>query len=128
MGTQRGLTRLSADPGSFEPTHLVDPELLLSGEPNDRGVTMFTSDDGTVESGLWACDTYKERLPSYPVDELYVIIEGTLVVASDGQTPETFKAGDALVIRAGTSCVLDFQGPFRKFWMTYRPAPGAGSA
>ena len=77
--------------------------------------------------GLWACGVYSERVPSYPVDELYVVIEGTLVVTVDGQQPERFDPGDAFVIERGTACVLDFQSPFRKFWMTYDPQPLASS-
>jgi len=116
-----GVTRIAADPGSFVPTNLVDPELLLSGTPDDRGVSLFASDDGSVECGLWACEAYKERIPSYPMDELFVVIEGTLVVTVDGQEPEAFSPGDAFIIRRGTACILDFQAPFRKYWMTYEP-------
>lgn len=120
-----GVTRLTADPDSFDPTNLVDPELLISGVPNDRGVSLFASDDARIESGLWACDPYKERVPSYPMDELFVVIEGRLVVTVEGHDPETFSPGEAFVIAKGTSCVLDFQTPFRKFWLTYEPEPEA---
>jgi len=113
-----GVTRIAADPATFVPTNLVDPSLLLAGSPDDRGVTLFESDDGTVQCGVWACDSYTERLPSYPEDELYVVLEGSVVVAVDGEAPETFRAGDSLVIRRGTACTLEFRGPFRKLWMT----------
>jgi len=114
-----GLTRIAADPASFVPTQLVDPALLLAGSPNDRGATLFESDDRTVKCGVWACDTYGERLPSYPEDELYVVIEGSVVVTVDGEEPETFGPGEALVIRQGTACTLEFRGPFRKVFLTH---------
>ena len=122
-----GVTRITADPASLIATNLVDPALLLAGSPNDRGVSLFASDDGTVKCGVWACDTYSERLPSYPEDELYVVLEGSVVVTVDGEEPETFAAGEALVIRQGTACTLEFRGPFRKIWMTHdgtAPPPG----
>lgn len=121
-----GVTRIAADPASFVPTNLVDPALLLAGSPNDRGMTLFESDDGTVKCGIWECDTYSERLPAYPEDELYLVIEGSVVVTVDGQPPETFAAGDALMIRRGTACTLEFRGPFRKVFLTHdgsRPLP-----
>jgi uncharacterized cupin superfamily protein len=118
------VTRLAADSRSFVPTNLVDRELLLSGTPDDRGVSLFASDDGAVECGLWACDVYKERIPSYPMDELFVVVEGILVVTVDSQEPEIFSPGDAFIIRRGTACVLDFQAPFRKYYMTYEPRLG----
>ena len=114
-----GLTRIAADPASFVPTQLVDPALLLAGSPNDRGATLFESDDRTVKCGVWACDTYTERLSSYPEDELYVVIEGSVVVTVDGEEPETFGPGEALVIRQGTACTLEFRGPFRKVFLTH---------
>jgi uncharacterized cupin superfamily protein len=72
-----------------------------------------------VKCGLWVCDSYSERLPSYPEDELYVVIQGSVVVTVDGEEPETFVPGQALVIRRGTACTLEFRGPFRKIWMTH---------
>jgi len=119
-----GLTRIAADPASFVPTNLVDPALLLAGSPNDRGTTLFESADGAVKCGLWACDTYTERLPSYPEDELYVVLEGSVVVTVDGEDPETFAAGDALVIRRGTACTFEFRGSFRKVFLTYDGTAG----
>jgi uncharacterized protein len=114
-----GVTRIAADPASFIPTNLIDPDHLLAGSPNDRGVSLFASADGTVRCGVWACDTYSERMPSYPEDELYVLLEGSLVVTVEGEEPEVFAAGDAFVIRQGTPCTLEFRGPFRKLWMTH---------
>jgi hypothetical protein len=122
-----GLTRIAADPASFVPTNLVDPALLLAGSPNDRGTTLFESADGAVKCGLWACDTYTERLPSYPEDELYVVLEGSVVVTVDGEAPEAFAAGDALVIRRGTACTLEFRGPFRKVFLTHDGATAGDS-
>lgn len=119
-----GVSRIAADPASFMPTNLVDPDLLVAGSPNDRGVTLFESDDGTVTCGVWACDTYTERLPSYPEDELYVVLEGSVVVSVDGAEPETFVPGDALVIRQGTPCTLEFRGPFRKVFLTHANVAG----
>jgi hypothetical protein len=122
-----GLTRIAADPASFVPTNLVDPAFLLAGSPNDRGTTLFESADGAVKCGLWACDTYTERLPSYPEDELYVVLEGSVVVTVDGEAPEAFAAGDALVIRRGTACTLEFRGPFRKVFLTHDGATAGDS-
>jgi uncharacterized cupin superfamily protein len=119
-----GVTRIAADSASFVPTDYIDPDFLLAGSPNERGVSLFASDDATVHCGVWACDTYSEHLPSYPEDELYVLIEGSLVVTVDGEAPERFAVGDAFVIRQGTACTLEFSGPFRKLWMTHDPSAG----
>ena len=91
-----GVTRIVAHPpsASFVPGDAVDPDLLISGAPNDLGFTQFVSEDGRVECGVWACDVYKERIPSFPNDELFVVIEGRLVITVDGGDPESFSPGD----------------------------------
>lgn len=125
-----GVTRILAHPppGSLLPTNLVDPGLLLSGTPNDRGLTQFVSEDRKIECGVWACDVYKERIPWYPADELFVVIEGSVVVTIDGGNPETFSAGDAFVITRGTACTFEVEAPFLKYWMTYDPDPAAAGS
>jgi uncharacterized cupin superfamily protein len=62
---------------------------------------------------------YKERIPSFPYNELIVVIEGTLTVTVDGGEPETFSAVDAFAIEQGTACTFEFERPFRKVYMTY---------
>ena len=125
-----GVTRIEADrpEGSFLYEDDIDPDLLISGTPNHHGVTAMESDDGRVACGVWACGVYKERIPSFPNDEFFVVLEGTLVITVDGAEPETFSAGDAFAIRAGTPCIFDFQAPFKKFWMTYAPEPSTTSS
>ncbi len=116
---------VSLDPApaqaAYVPTHVVAPGCLISGTPNDRGVTQFTSADGSVTAGVWACDTYHETVPRYPADELCVVIEGSVTVTEVDREPHTYRPGDAFVIRRGTVCSWDAQGPFRKFFMEYDP-------
>ncbi len=109
---------------AYVPTNVVAPGCLISGTPNDRGVTQFTSADGKVTAGVWTCDTYKEQVPDYPADELCVVIEGSVTVTTAGHEPRTYSAGEAFVIRRGTACTWDATGPFRKFFMEYDPERG----
>ena len=124
-----GVTRFidHPPPGTFVPTNLVPAENLISGTPNERGYTAFVSEDGKAESGVWACDVYKERIPWYPFDELYVIIEGTAVITVDGEQPQTFSAGDAFFVKRGTALTFEVTSPLLKHWMTYDPDASAKS-
>lgn len=117
------VTRIDVDPPevSFNYEDDIDPELLVSGSPQHHGMTVMESADGRAACGIWGCGVYKERIPSFPNDELFVVLEGKLVITVDGYEPETFLVGDAFAIRAGTPCVFDFQAPFKKIWMTYAP-------
>jgi uncharacterized cupin superfamily protein len=44
-----------------------------------------------------------ERIASYPADELFVVIDGTVVVTIDGNEPQAFSPGDAFFIERGTA-------------------------
>jgi uncharacterized cupin superfamily protein len=116
---------ISIDPAppmdAWMPTNVVAPGCLISGTPNDRGVTAFTSQDGRATAGVWARDSYQERVPRYPADELCVVIEGSVTVTEEGHDPCTYQTGDAFVIRRGTSCTWEAAGPFRKFFIEYDP-------
>ena len=95
-----GVTKIDADPpqGSFIYEDHVDAELLISGTPNHHNLTMMESDDGRVACGVWGCGVYKERIPSFPHDELFVAGRqgGSRSTLCDA---ETFSAGDAFAIR-----------------------------
>lgn len=104
---------------SFVPSDSVEPGDLISGTPDDNVSRHFASSDGKAACGVWTCGAYKEHIRSFPCNELFVVIEGTLVVTVDGGEPETFAAGDAFAIEQGTACTLDFRTPFRKLYMHY---------
>jgi uncharacterized cupin superfamily protein len=108
---------------AFVPTNTVAPGCLISGTPNERGVRQFTSDDGKASAGVWACGTYREHIPGFPTDELFFVLEGTVTISEAGSEPQTYRPGDAFVIRRGTVCDFDATGPFRKIYMGYEPQP-----
>lgn len=124
-----GVRKILAQPpaSSFVPSDVVDPRHLLSGTPDHRDSEHFVTSDGRATCGVWTCGVYKERISSFPTNELFVVIEGTLMVTVDGGEPETFSAGDAFAIEQGTACTFDFLSPFRKIYMTYQQELPAGS-
>ncbi len=123
-----GVTRILPHPpaSSFVPSNSVEPGDLMSGTPDENVSRHFASSDGKTTCGVWTCGAYTERIPSFPVNELFVVIEGTLVLTVDGSEPETFTSGDMFTIEQGTACTLDFRSPFRKIYMNYKQDP-AGS-
>ena len=119
-----GVTRILAfpPPSSFVPDDDVD--VLLAGSPDQHDAGRVLGSDGRASCGVWTCGVYKERIDYFPRNELFVVIEGTLVVTVDGAEPESFSAGDVFAIEQGTPCTFDFQTPFRKFYMNYEePIP-----
>ena len=118
-----GVTKIDADPpqGSFIYEDHVDAELLISGTPNHHNLTMMESDDGRVACGVWGCGVYKERIPSFPHDELFVVGRQ---VGDHGRRPAMRRRSPQETRSpSGGHPVFDFQAPFKKFWMTYQPPP-----
>jgi uncharacterized cupin superfamily protein len=104
---------------ALEPTDSVPLEGLISGTPNTRGADLFTSDDRKASAGIWTCDTYDEHIPSFPYDELILVIDGSVTLTEKGREARTFGPGDVFVIRRGTECRFAVSGPFRKVYMNY---------
>jgi uncharacterized cupin superfamily protein len=105
--------RMAAEPNS-------NSDGLLSGRPNMRNHGWWVSVDGRASVGIWTCDTYNERLASFPYDELIGVVEGSFTIKERGQPAQTFEAGDAFLVRGGTPCEISVRGPFRKLFMNYQ--------
>jgi len=116
-----GVTRLTAHPptSSFVPEDSQEAGTLISGTPDHRDAEQFASSDGRATCGAWTCGAYEEHVRSFPINEMFVVIEGTLTVTVDGGDPETFDPGDVFVIEQGTACTMRFHTPFRKLYMAY---------
>jgi uncharacterized cupin superfamily protein len=109
--------KLSAE--TLEATDSVPSDGLISGVPNTRGADLFTRDDLKASAGIWTCDTYDEYIPSFPYDELILVIEGSVTLTEEGHEARTFGPGDVFAIRRGTACGFAVTGPFRKLYMNY---------
>jgi uncharacterized cupin superfamily protein len=84
----------------------IDPRADLAPDPAHPGeyfVNNFVGDDFRLFAGVWSADSQETLIESYPVDEVCLVLAGTITLADhDGQVTE-FKAGDAFAIRKGTS-------------------------
>jgi uncharacterized cupin superfamily protein len=71
--------------------------------PASTSSTTFVGDDPRLFAGVWSADSQETLIESYPVDEVCLVLAGTITLTDhDGQVSE-FKAGDAFAIRKGTS-------------------------
>jgi uncharacterized protein len=83
----------------------IDPQAALQPDPANPGesyVNNFTGAHGGLSAGVWSADEQETVIDSYPVDEVCVVLAGTITLtAADGQV-SVFKAGDSFAIRKGT--------------------------
>ncbi|MHB1430905.1 MAG: cupin domain-containing protein [Streptosporangiaceae bacterium] len=106
----------------------IDPGAALPPDPDHPGefyVNNFVGADPGLNAGVWSAEPQETWIDSYPVDEICVVLAGTITLTSaDGDKTE-FTAGDAFAIRKGTALTWANSGDVRKIYVTLeRPDQG----
>lgn len=110
----------------------IDPHAELKPDPANQGeyyVNNFTGSDPGLFAGVWSADAQETVIESYPVDEVCVVLAGTITLTeADGQV-SVFQAGDSFAIRRGTALTWANTPDVRKIYVILDPAASAaGSA
>jgi uncharacterized protein len=79
----------------------IDPAWILEGQPVARSGIWSQSRDTTTTSWVWDCTAGRFNW-YFEADETVVIIEGEVIVTSEGQEPRVLRAGHAALFYAGT--------------------------
>ncbi len=100
----------------------LDPGALASKPDVQEGPALTrTAEQATfgegLSAGVWSADPFVEHIPSYPVDEICVLLEGTLILRTPDGAAQTFSAGDAFSIARGTECTWDQPEKIRKVYV-----------
>jgi uncharacterized cupin superfamily protein len=108
----------------------IDPEATLAPDPanpGERYLNNFVGDNPGLFAGVWSADAQETKIDSYPVDEVCVLLAGTVTLTSaDGQVSE-FTAGDAFAIRKGTALTWANTPDVRKIYVILDHAAGAAA-
>ena len=108
----------------LQPVRFVDPANVVEGEARERGHSFFTNARGNVQAGVWECTPCKERIDSYPVDEMMTVLAGSVTVTDAGGDAQTFGPGDTFVIGKGFRGTWHITETLRKFYMIVEPEGG----
>lgn len=76
------------------------PEKVLSGKPRFTTWNLEASPDGKLFAGVWEATPGKWKI-AYDEWEYCAILSGVSVIAEDGGTSVTVRAGDSFIIRPG---------------------------
>ena len=101
----------------LQPTSFVAPDAVEGDPPKETGHVFFTNAEGNLTAGVWEATPYKEVSESYPVDELMVILSGSVTITDDEGHAETFSAGDAFVLPKGFKGTWENREPVRKYFV-----------
>jgi uncharacterized protein len=79
----------------------IDPSWILEGNPMARSGQWSQSRDTTTSSWVWDCTAGRFNW-YFDADETIYVIEGEVIIKSEGQEPRSLRAGDAALFYAGT--------------------------
>ncbi|KVD70619.1 hypothetical protein WS62_12040 [Burkholderia sp. ABCPW 14] len=79
----------------------IDPAWILEGNPVARSGQWSCSPDSTTSMWVWDCTAGRFNW-HFDCDETIHVIEGEVIVTSEGHEPRTLRAGDAALFHAGS--------------------------
>jgi uncharacterized cupin superfamily protein len=98
----------------IDPQADLAPDLAHPGEYYDN---TFVGDDPRLFAGVWSADAQETPIESYPVDEVCVLLAGTVTLTGADGKVSKFKAGDAFAIRKGRSLTWANSHDVRKIYV-----------
>ncbi|MFJ9815058.1 cupin domain-containing protein [Streptomyces sp. NPDC101151] len=90
----------------------VDPEQILSGNPEVTGKVVWESTDGRQIRGIWQITP--GVVTDTEADELFVVISGSATIEVEGGPTLSVGPGDMAVLRAGDRTTWTVHETLRK--------------
>ena len=86
---------------------------VIEGNPVSRSRILSTSADGTASTIIWSCTEGRFNW-YYDFDETIMILEGSIVLESEGLPPKRYGAGDVVFFRDGAHAKWHVEGHVKK--------------
>jgi hypothetical protein len=102
--------------------HPINPDWVLEGEPRARISEWAESADGTTSHWTWDCTAGRFRW-YYDVDETIVVIQGSVALRVDDESPVLLGVGDAAYFPAGHWVTWTVDSYVRKHAVVRVPVP-----
>jgi uncharacterized cupin superfamily protein len=99
----------------------IKPEDVLEGDPVARTLTLSSSPDGRLSSGLWDCTAGKFRWKFW-VDEIILVLEGEAVVRESTGAVHELTPGVVAYFPLGVSGQWEVSTYVRKFFVVREAA------
>jgi uncharacterized cupin superfamily protein len=91
----------------------IEPSWIIEGNPQASSHALSTSADGTATSLIWHCTEGKFNW-YYDFDETIMILEGSIVLESEGMPPKRYGVGDVIFFRDGAHAKWHVEGHVKK--------------
>ncbi|MGI9464402.1 MAG: cupin domain-containing protein [Aestuariivirgaceae bacterium] len=101
----------------LEPTDYIPLDTVQSGEPKERGCSLYADQTNQLDAGVWECEPNKHVIEAAPYDEFVYLLQGHIDVIDDEGGVESYKAGDSFMMPRGCKCTWDVKEPVRKLYV-----------
>jgi uncharacterized cupin superfamily protein len=91
----------------------IEPSWIIEGNPEARSHKLSASADRAAATLIWACTEGKFNW-YYDFDETIMILEGSVVLESEGMPPKRYSVGDVIFFRSGTHVKWHVEGYVKK--------------
>jgi uncharacterized cupin superfamily protein len=91
----------------------IEPSWVIDGTPESRSRLLSRSACKTAKTLIWSCTEGKFNW-YYDLDETIVILEGSIVLESEGMPPKRYGVGDVIVFHKGAHAKWHVEGYVRK--------------
>src|SRR6476646_5609815 len=75
----------------------IEPSWIIEGSPEARSCVLSTSKCGSAWTMIWSCTEGKFNW-YYDVDETIMILDGSIVLESEGMPPKRYGVGDVRTV------------------------------
>jgi uncharacterized protein len=100
----------------------IEPSWILEGKPEATSCVLSQSADGLATTMVWHCTEGKFDW-FYDFDETVLILDGSIVLESDGMPPTRYTAGDVIFFRDGAHAKWHVEGYVRKLAFCRKTSP-----
>ncbi|CCD89986.1 conserved hypothetical protein; putative RmlC-like cupin family protein [Bradyrhizobium sp. ORS 285] len=100
----------------------IEPSWIIEGNPTATSCTIARSSDGLGSTIVWHCTEGKFNW-YYDFDETILILEGAIVLESEGMPAKRYGPGDVIFFRDGAHAKWHVEGHVKKLAFCLKTQP-----
>jgi uncharacterized cupin superfamily protein len=100
----------------------IEPSWIREGKPEATWSILSQSADGLATTMVWHCTEGKFEW-FYDFDETVLILDGAIVLESDGMPPTRYTAGDVIFFKDGAHAKWHVEGHVKKLAFCRKTQP-----
>ena len=100
----------------------IEPSWITEGNPVAQWHVLSKSADGLASTMVWECSEGRFNW-YYDFDETVLILEGSIVLESDGMPPTRYVAGDVIFFKDGAHARWQIEGHVKKLAFCRKTQP-----